>query len=85
MQGSMRDGYVACANESGSGSFMRMKEHMSRHTKAMRSRMFSQATSKLQEEIEALVRETKDKFGSEISTLLLSLPQPFSILWWVPN
>lgn len=44
LQAQMRQAYIACADERGSGSFNRMKEHMRRYVAMIKSVMFKQAT-----------------------------------------
>ena len=40
----MRQGYLACANERGTGSFMRMKSHMANHVERVKAHMFGLAS-----------------------------------------
>ena len=40
----MKRGYLACTDERGKGSYMRMKQHMSDHVERVKSRMFSLAS-----------------------------------------
>ncbi|KAK9813950.1 hypothetical protein WJX73_006361 [Symbiochloris irregularis] len=84
IQKQMMKAYDACTEERGKGSFMRMKDHMTRHTDSMRNIMFAEATRKLREEIEGLIIQVKEHCAEEIGKLLRSLPQPFSLLWDAP-
>ncbi|KAK9844653.1 hypothetical protein WJX74_005184 [Apatococcus lobatus] len=84
VQAQMRRAYVACAEERGTGSFNRMREHMRRHVAVIKSVMFKQATEKLLEEIELLLAEVKNLFIDAINRLLKSLTAPFSPLWEMP-
>ena len=40
----MRQGYLECANERGTGSFMRMKSHMANHVERVKAHMFCLAS-----------------------------------------
>ncbi|KAK3692105.1 hypothetical protein B0T22DRAFT_435429 [Podospora appendiculata] len=51
----MSDAYFNCGQESGTGCFKRIKDHMSSHVNAVRRRMFRKATSDVQKHLDQML------------------------------
>ncbi|XP_069077153.1 nuclear GTPase SLIP-GC isoform X2 [Pleurodeles waltl] len=73
IQRSMSQAYTACDQESGTGSFHRMKGHMLGHVRAHKSTMFSCAANKLMEQLGLLRDDIRACFEDVIEKLFDSL------------
>ncbi|KAB5577792.1 Dynamin family-domain-containing protein [Coniochaeta sp. 2T2.1] len=66
LQEDMKPAYVRCTQESGPGSYLRMKNHMCTHVEQARNTMFHRATDTVRNELKAICDAVGQELGKQI-------------------
>jgi len=61
----MMAAYDLCTNEHGTGSFMRMKDHMVAHVERVRHHMFTDATKKVEQHLAQMCKSLEDMMANK--------------------
>ncbi|XP_070574602.1 myosin-2 heavy chain-like isoform X2 [Ptychodera flava] len=85
IQSYMEPVYNTCTNESGSGSFARMKGHMERHVVVESSVMFDAASTTMLEQLMVLQQEIVARFRAACETICENIALHYQPFWDLPT
>ncbi|KAL9075583.1 MAG: hypothetical protein Q9157_003987 [Trypethelium eluteriae] len=81
----LRSAYEQCANESGLGSFKRMKATMMQHVANNKDQMFGDAAATVQKQLRGLYRNAENQLKEPINELLVRLDRDYRQMMLGPN
>ncbi|TID24181.1 hypothetical protein E6O75_ATG02546 [Venturia nashicola] len=73
----MQHAYTLCVEESGSGSYKRMKTHMTSHVSSMVDKMYPDATATVWARLEAMLKEASSELENEKDIIYESMYQDY--------
>ena len=73
----MEPAYEACTNESGPGSYIRMKSAMNGHVAQQRHTMFNEAGEKVKKSLEQMLKTVEGQMGDKTDEVFISMRRDY--------
>jgi hypothetical protein len=70
--------YDTCVNESGSGSYNRMRGHMDRHVETTKATMYRESTENVKSLIKAMLKEAKTLLEEKADEIFMSIKRDYT-------